>query len=392
MIYWKKIRIFRILWRLILFLANIIFGLIDFFQIYFYSHFYKSKSLKKFLLMKPLGVGFCSDLTVILDCLFFCHISGRIPVTHWGKDSKFGDMSNDDVFEKYFFKKISDFNVTDLQKSNYTYYPIGWNSSNLKNKNTFSFIRRNNDITAFNFKPLLNIQSDVIVIKTYQRLADILNSIKDIKEIIKEDDELSGKCLFEIHRYFTMNYLKPKREVLELIDDFKNKYLNESFLAVHIRGTDKIDEIKNLGLMNAQYKKIIKNVLDKNEFKKIFLLTEDDDIVKEYKKYYGDLIITTNAHRTGKSASQYLYNYSTDKNYILGQEVIIDCYLASNANVFIGNATSAISLVVGMLKDFKPQNLIYLTGKEGILNFDKESYNFFTEYRVENVSYKIIYK
>jgi len=54
-----------------------------------------------------------------------------MPVTHWGRNSLFGDGSNRDAFELY-FKPVSNVRIQDIARINgATFFPPKWNQANL---------------------------------------------------------------------------------------------------------------------------------------------------------------------------------------------------------------------------------------------------------------------
>jgi hypothetical protein len=56
----------------------------------------------KYLVIKSWGFGFWSDVSQVIGSLLLAEITGRIPVTHWGKNSLFSNGSNRDSFKGYF--------------------------------------------------------------------------------------------------------------------------------------------------------------------------------------------------------------------------------------------------------------------------------------------------
>ncbi|MCR2600326.1 hypothetical protein NSP09_24715, partial [Salmonella enterica] len=56
----------------------------------------------RYLVIKSWGFGFWSDVSQVLGSLLLAEITGRTPVTHWGRNSLFNDGSNRDSFALYF--------------------------------------------------------------------------------------------------------------------------------------------------------------------------------------------------------------------------------------------------------------------------------------------------
>src|SRR5580692_9084212 len=49
----------------------------------------------------------------VFGCLLLAEITGRIPVTHWGKNSLYGDETDTDAFQLY-FEAISPLGIPDV--------------------------------------------------------------------------------------------------------------------------------------------------------------------------------------------------------------------------------------------------------------------------------------
>ena len=64
----------------------------------------------RFLLIKARGYGFWSDVSHVLGALLLAVMTGRIPVTYWGYNSRFTEGSGRDAFELY-FKPVSEFAI-----------------------------------------------------------------------------------------------------------------------------------------------------------------------------------------------------------------------------------------------------------------------------------------
>src|ERR1051325_2854172 len=50
---------------------------------------------KRYLVIKPWGYGFCSDLDHVLGALLLAEMTGRTPIVHWGAGSRFRDEAED---------------------------------------------------------------------------------------------------------------------------------------------------------------------------------------------------------------------------------------------------------------------------------------------------------
>jgi CMP-N-acetylneuraminic acid synthetase len=144
--------------------------------------------------------------------------------------------------------------------------------------------------------------------------------------------------------------------------------MKSSFIAVHMRGSDKALELKNLNTINNQYEEIInqKILIDPNL--KIFLMTDDTKILKRYYELYGNKVVVTQSQRTEDNTG---IHYKKSLNSIeLGFEVMTDVYVASKAKAFIGNGWSNTSQIVRYLKKWSDNDIQFI-GPEINLSVNK---------------------
>src|SRR5689334_19481117 len=85
----------------------------------------------RYLLIKGWGFGFWADVVQVLGSLLLAEITGRIPVIHWGPESRFSDQSGRDAFTQ-FFEPVSPVSLQDLAAlPNAGFLPARWNATNL---------------------------------------------------------------------------------------------------------------------------------------------------------------------------------------------------------------------------------------------------------------------
>jgi len=127
------------------------------------------------------------------------------------------------------------------------------------------------------------------------------------------------------------------------------------FVAVHLRGSDKIKEDPALNATNAEILAALDAV---DPSWPIFLLTDDAHCLARMKARYGDRIVATDCQRT--ETEEGVHYLSTVDPVQAGREIMIDTYLALRANRFIGNGLSNVSAMTAVLKDWPAENLILI--------------------------------
>jgi len=161
------------------------------------------------------------------------------------------------------------------------------------------------------------------------------------------------RCLFD-------KYIRLKPDIQQEIQEFYDEYMRDHkpLLGVHMRGGDKVKEVENLSHLNKKYYEKVEEFTKRYGIKKILLLTDCEEILKEFRKRYGNRLIYTEAKRGQLSDTKnapHLTSYSEKRRK--GIEIIKDTYLASMCQFFIGNGYSNVSYTVKRLRDWPEENI-----------------------------------
>ncbi len=302
----------------------------------------------RFLLIKSWGCGFWSDVDHIMGQLLAAEITNRIPVVYWGTNSLYAESFKGNAFELY-FEPVSSYSVGELSHPGFTYYPPVWNSKNLMVEDL--------DKVAWTYRNLGNMmQSDANVL-----VSDVHYFIRPIIHYIPKSHWAYGMTAHMIYRCLFDKYLKLKPDIREEINQFYTKLMKEEkpMLGVHIRGGDKVREVENLSHLNRRYHDTIRDFLKKYDVRKILLLTDCEDILKDFQRKYGQMLLFTDCRRgqiNDRENVPHLMDYTVKRRK--GVEIIKDTYLASMCDFFIGNGYSNVSYTVKRLRDWSEDNII----------------------------------
>jgi protein O-GlcNAc transferase len=291
---------------------------------------------ERFLLVKAWGYGFWADVDHVLGALLLAEMTGRVPVVHWGGNSLYSDDPDGDAFEQ-FFEPVSRYRLTDLPAQEGQIYPPKWTPGNLReavcNKLSGPFSR-----TAG--IQLLSRTETLIVSDYHIKLMNLL-------PWAPAGHALHDASTAAAYRFLVDKYLKPRPAVLEAVHRFRSEHFGQStFAAVHVRTTDKAGEMPFLDELNQRYFAAIEQV-DANQ--KIFLLTDSTGVVETFRRRFGDRVIATGAERADSQTPVH-YKGDAGQGHRRGLEVMIDTYVAAQAEVFIGNGGSNVSAMVEHLK------------------------------------------
>lgn len=306
---------------------------------------------ERFLLIRELVAGLWHELHHVLTHLLVAEIQQRIPVVYWGEGSLYASSDGTNAFEQ-FFLPVSSCNVHDLAKEEFSYFPEYWNSINILLPNpraigtNFHLVKD----SVYETDPKAEREADVCVRGTYIDIEKIIPSIP-------EDHPFYGLNRRELFHRLIHKYIRLQDEARALIDAFYDEHMRGSpFLAVHIRSSDKAVEVEHLNELNDRYPMEIEKVLQANPGIKIFLMTDCVEILEEYKKRYGSLLIHTDCRRVhGNGLGVHFQEYPDNKRK--GFEIILDTWLAARCDYFIGNGYSNVSAAISELKNWEDDRI-----------------------------------
>jgi len=302
----------------------------------------------RFLLIKSWGCGFWSDVDHVMGQLLAAEVAGRIPVVYWGSNSLYSESFKGNAFELY-FEPVSGYTVEDLIRPDYTYYPPIWNSKNLTVEDL--------DKVAWTYRDIGDMMlSDANVV-----VSDTHYFVRPIIQFIPKTHWAYGMTAHQIYRCLFDKYIRLRPDIQEEIEKFYNENMKGPgpLLGAHIRGGDKVKEVENLSHLNKKYHQTIKRFVGRYGIKKILLLTDCQEILDDFKKRYGNMVVYTDCKRgqiNDTENAPHLTGYSERRRK--GIEIIKDTYLGAKCDFFIGNGYSNVSYTVKRLKDWPDNNMV----------------------------------
>ena len=312
----------------------------------------------RFLLIKPWGYGFWSDMEDVQSKLLLAEITNRIPIVYWGKDSLYSVDENHSSFEQYFLP-VSDYSIKDIESDNYTFYPPIWNSSNIRQTDPNRFSRVYRDVSSF-----VNCDANVLVSDVHNFMYEYAPWISEghpaygLKDVDIYHTNIELESTLNAYRYISNKYLKLQPDIAAEIDEFYHAHMETGpILAVHIRGGVKLNEHSYWGEVMAQYPYEIDCYLKDNPSARIFLLTDDEAILEQFRHIYGAILIYTDCTRKSINDEGELCLKSFSDRRRKGIEIIKDSYLACKCDYFIGNWGSNVFRAVKRLKAWETDKI-----------------------------------
>lgn len=285
------------------------------FRVCKYGEFNNDKVI--YLLSLKKMSGFMAMYIYTLRMLRVVDLFGFTPVIEW-ESRLYQRNTADNIFE-YFFNPINEISVEEALKSSYVVRPNG--SHKIKTANTVS---------------IYPISDEEII---------VFNKL--------------------IEKYFHLN-----NDTYTIINNSINNLLQDSnILGVHVRAGDFKLRLKNhpVPVEPDEYITEIKKALKEHNFEKIFLATDDDDVVNIFKKEFGTMLIYYDKMFKVANRTELLESKRDDHNYLLGLEVLIDVYtLAACSGLIAGlsNVPNAAQCING--NNYKYKKII----NKGIYGYD----------------------
>jgi hypothetical protein len=302
---------------------------------------------QRFLLIKPWGCGFCSDLDHVLGGLFLSELTGRIPIVHWGDGSLFLDPPDQNAWSA-FFAAVSEFTISDLGGKGYTFFPPKWNDGNIGAADVNKF---EGECSRMGPQFFLNRTEDVAVSDFHIRVMELIPWTSPVSPYARKPVEA-------VYQSLVKKFLRLNPAIQAEVDQFASQHFaGRPMIAAHARGSDKACEEETLDAHNKNMPDTVASMLEQVPRAGLFLLTDDNGLRATYEQRFGDRLTTTNCARTSTLRGLHYCQHESRKR--LGVEVLKDMYLAARCEKFVGLGFSNVSAMIMHLKAW-PEGSVHL--------------------------------
>ncbi len=271
-----------------------------------YSFGQKNKDKSFLVINRSPGAGLFSNVTFVINYYLYAKERNLIPIvdmanfpTIYNENNKINSTLNS---WEYYFENLNKYKLKDIYKSKNVYFT---DSKFIRGMHLDS----NNEILRKNFK------------------------------IIK----IKNKLFKKEEKYFIKNFSKF-----------------DKILGVHFRGsTYKTARGHSFPPTIQIMKDEIKNVLNKHNYSKIFLVTEEKKYLEEMRKEFGNICYYYNSYRMSKLDSFQTYPRGNHR-YKLGEETIIETLVLSKCDGLIFIKSNVISAAINLSKKRQIKHEIFL--------------------------------
>lgn len=299
----------------------------------------------RYLLIRAWGAGFWADVQHTIHGLVLAEATGRIPIVFWGRESRYRRAKVEDAWRLY-FEPVSALTIADAERDGLSIFPPKWTRSNLREARVN---KDQGEWSSLSGLYLLNRSEDLAVFDFYTELDDIAPWLAPGHPLAAADVEPKMGRLFRRH-------LRLRPEFIAELDRLAAVILRRRpTIAMHYRTQSLIkitESADRRGLGPDRYVEVIDRYLQREPEAGIHLLTDFAPAVQYFQERYGDRVTMLDVARVATVDEKTLELLPQHDGVMLGQQVILDTYLALRCDAFIGDGASGVSLAVTRLKDW----------------------------------------
>ena len=297
----------------------------------------------RYVIIREWMEGLWSDVDHVIGLCAFADATGRLPIVHWGAQSRYRTSSPGNAWTEL-FEPVSAATIQQAADQSSAIFPPRWTRDTLTGPIVGRWSGPHSRVSALT---LLGRTEQTVVCDFHSGLSEML-------PYMPPGHPLQGKPIVEARRIAVARYLRPVPAILKAVNEFQSAHFGPGpMLGVHLRGTDKVGEQPDLAAINSRYPAAIARHLSADPTMRMLLITDSQPFVEFCKNAYPGRVITTAATRATDSVALHYMQGNHDR-VALGAEVLIDTLLASRCDRFIGLATSNVSLYVRDFKHWPP--------------------------------------
>ncbi len=299
----------------------------------------------RYLLIRAWGAGFWADVQHTIHGLVLAGATGRVPVIQWGRESRYRRAGVEDAWRLY-FEPMSPLTIADLERDGLSIFPPKWTRANLRE------IRVNKDEgdwSSLSGLYLFNRDEDLTVLDFYTELDDLAPWLGPGHPLAAADPEPELGRLFRHH-------LRLQPDLAAEVDRLAATVLRRRpTIAMHYR-TQSLPKIMEAadrkGLGPEIYAEAIDRYLAREPEAGVHLLTDFVPAVLYFRERYGDRVSCLDVARVERLEEKTLELLPQHDGVMLARQVILDTFLATRCDAFVGDGASGVSLAVTRLKEW----------------------------------------
>jgi hypothetical protein len=302
------------------------------------------KATGKLLLIKAWGGEFWEDVDHVLGQLLVAELTGRTPVVHWGRNSRFAGPGAGNAFDA-FFESVSSATLDADCATAASFFPGKWTHDNLREEDLAKYSGPGSRLSPLHF---LGRDEHVAV-------GDFQTRVVDLLPWIESRSDHHGLELASVYRRLSARYLRLQPALLARVDAFqRDRMAGRRWLAVHARGDDKAAGTRDLAPAHASLHALVAARLASDPEMGVLVITDSHAVADDFRARHGARVLLRSVARDARAAGETARGEVADGRRDRGESAAIDAFLAARCDAFIGSGASAFSTAVRHLKAWAP--------------------------------------
>lgn len=303
--------------------------------------------VERYLLIRAWQQGFWADVDHVMGQVVLAEATGRVPIVHWGRESRFSSDASRDAWGT-FFEPVSGLTLADVRGKGFDFYPPRWSEGNLEDVHLVLAEKPEDRPASVGF---LNRRERVAVSTMHASMSCLV-------PWLPAGHAWHGRPVREVQRRVVERFVRPRREIVEEVDRFaREAFGGGRMVALHLRGSDKTVEDPGVYRLHMAAIEEAKGRAERLDGR-VFLLTDSTPALEAARGMLKDRLVTADATRTDSAVG--LHFQDRFDRRALGHEVLRDALIAARCDEFVGLGTSTVSASIRHLKDWAPGACVLL--------------------------------
>ncbi len=300
---------------------------------------------ERFLVIRAWGAGFWADVLHTVHGIALAEATGRTPIVHWGRECRYRRAGIEEAWRLY-FGPVSPLTLADVERDGLAIFPPKWTRANLR---ALRVNKDDGEWSSLSGLYLINRNEDVAVLDFFTELDDLAPWFADGHPLAASDPEPELGRLYRRH-------VRLAPELAEELVRFEAALIGRRpTIAMHFRtqGLPKITEAADRkGLRPEPFAEAIDRYLALHPDAGIYLMTDFAPAVLYFRERYGDRVACREVTRVERIEEESVEIHQQHDGVTLGREVVLDTFLATRCDAFVGDGASGVSQAVTRLKDW----------------------------------------
>ena len=305
---------------------------------------------ERFLVIRAWGAGFWADVLHTIHGLALAEASGRTPIVHWGLECRYRRAGIENAWPLY-FEPVSPHTIATAEVEGLSIFPPKWTGTNLR---ALRVNKDDGEWSSLSGLYLLNRPEHITVF-------DFFTELEDLAPWFAPGHPLATDTEAELGRLYR-RHLRLTHDLEEELDRAEAAMIGRRpTIAIHYR-TQSYQKIMTetpdrKGLGPELFAKAVDRYLASHPDAGVYLTTDFTPAVIYFRERYRDRLSCREVTRVARVEEQSVELQQRHDGVTLAREVLIDTFLATRCDAFVGDSASGLSQAIAKLKDWLPESV-----------------------------------